>query len=185
MNILDSILSARNGSAVREIGSQLGLPEDRTTAALAALVPALAAGLQRNAGSSSGLESLMGALSGGRHAQYLDNPATLTQPETIADGNGILRHVFGSKEVSREVAGRAAAQTGIGADVLKRMLPMAAALMMGALARESSTTAPPSPGAAGMAGGNLMSILGATFDRNRDGSILDDVLGALGGVARK
>lgn len=181
MNMLETILGAQNGGAVRQIGSQLGLPEDQTTAALSALVPALAAGFQRNAESGGGLSSLLNALAGGGHARYVEDPATLSQPGTIEDGNGILGHVFGSKDVSRQVAMKAAAQTGIGADVLKRMLPMAAALMMGTLARQSSPSAGVSTLASGATpGGGLMALLSATLDRNRDGSMLDDVIGMLG-----
>jgi len=129
----------------------------------------------------AGLGGLLGQLGGGALLDNVLGP----QPTDASRGDAVLGEIFGSKDVSRTVAQDASAKTGLDPALLKRMLPMAAALMMGALARESSTTAPPSPGAAGMAGGNLMSILGATFDRNRDGSILDDVLGALGGVARK
>jgi hypothetical protein len=185
MNMLDAILAAQNGAAVNQIGSQFGLPKEQTTAALAALVPALAAGLQRNAQSAGGLESLLGALSGGQHAQYVDDPSTLSQPDAIADGNGILGHVFGSKDVSRQIAGRAAAETGVSVDVLKRMLPMVAALAMGTLARQSSASAVPASPLGGGAGGSLLSMLGSTLDQNRNGSVIDDVMGMLGGLLRK
>jgi hypothetical protein len=185
MNMLDEILGAQDGAAVRQIGSQLGLPQDQTSAALGALVPALAAGLQRNVQSAEGLESLLGALAGGGHSQYLDNPATLSQPDAVTDGNGILGHVFGSKDVSRQVASRAAEQTGLGQDVLRRMLPMAATLVMGALARQASTSmASPTAALGGSAGGGLLGMLGATLDQNRDGSMLDDVIGILGRAMR-
>ena len=42
MNILDAIVNAQDGAAVRQLGSQVGLRPDQTTAALSALVPALA-----------------------------------------------------------------------------------------------------------------------------------------------
>ena len=68
-------------------------------------------------------------------------PDDLELPETVDDGNGILSHVFGNKNVSRQVASRAAGRTGIGADLLKRMLPMVATLVMGTLARRTSGAA--------------------------------------------
>jgi hypothetical protein len=40
MNILDAIVHAQDGAAVRQLGSQTGLGQDQTTAALSALVPA-------------------------------------------------------------------------------------------------------------------------------------------------
>jgi hypothetical protein len=89
------------------------------------VVPALAAGFQRNLQSQGGLENLMSALSSGNHGQYIDNPLSLGDDSAVTDGNGILGHLLGSKDVSREVASRAAAQTGLSADILKRMLPLA------------------------------------------------------------
>ena len=44
MNILDALLNAQGGGAVKQLGQQFGLEGDQATAALSALVPALAAG---------------------------------------------------------------------------------------------------------------------------------------------
>jgi len=41
MNILDAILNAQGGAAAREAGRSVGLSQEQTNAALAALVPAL------------------------------------------------------------------------------------------------------------------------------------------------
>jgi hypothetical protein len=60
MNILDAIVNAQDGAAVRQLGSQVGLAPDQATAALSALMPALAGGFQRNIQSQGGLESLDG-----------------------------------------------------------------------------------------------------------------------------
>jgi hypothetical protein len=178
MNILEAVLDAHNGAAVNEAGRAVGLPQDRTTQALSALVPALAAGLQRNASQPGGLDSLLGALSGGGHARYVDDPAALQRQETVTDGNAILGHILGSKDVSRAVASRASAQTGIGEDVLKRLLPMAATLVMGALAKQQLRQPGAGPSQAGA--GGLMDMLTPLVDQNRDGSMLDDILGHAG-----
>jgi hypothetical protein len=178
MNILDAIVNASDGAAARQAGAQAGLNPDQTNAALAALVPALAAGFQRNMQSQGGLESLLGALSSGNHGQYIDNPGSLADQAAVADGNGILGHLLGSKDVSREVASRAAAQTGISPELLKRLLPLAATLMMGAFAKQSRGASPSSAGLA--AGGGLASMLTPLLDQNRDGSIMDDVSSMIG-----
>jgi hypothetical protein len=49
-----------------------------------------------------------------------------------------LGHLFGSKELSRAVAQQAAAQTGIGQDILKQMLPVLASTIMGGLFKQST-----------------------------------------------
>ena len=179
MDILSAILTAQNGAAVDRLGSQVGLGPDQTTAALTALVPALAAGFQRNIQSQGGLESLMAALSSGRHGQYVDNPASLADPAAVLDGNGILGHLLGRKEVSREVASRAAAQTGLSADVLQRLLPLAATLMMGAFAKQARHS-PAVRAGAGPAGGGIVDLLTPLLDQNRNGSIVDDVTSMIG-----
>jgi len=178
MNMLDVLTSAGNGSAVRQIGSQLGLSEAQATSALSALLPALAGGVQRNAQTPDGLAGLAAALSSGRHQQYIDNPSTLGDESSIADGNGILGHILGSKDVSRQVATQASATTGIGADVLKQMLPMVAALMMGGLSQRNRQAGSPLDMQAG--GGGLMGMLGGLLDQNKDGSVLDDLTGLMG-----
>ena len=47
MNVLDAIMNAQQGGAVKQLGSQFGLGEEQTASALSALVPALAAGFQQ------------------------------------------------------------------------------------------------------------------------------------------
>lgn len=189
MNMIESLLGSHSGTLVRHLGQQFGLDESQASSALGALLPSLAAGFQREASSPTGLESLLGALAGGQHQRYVEDAQVLGRPDTVADGNGILGHIFGSKDVSREVANRASAQSGISSDVLKRMLPVVAAMVMGALARRQSgaTTSNAGfslPGMGGMggqqAGGGLLDVLSPMLDANRDGSMVDDVMGMIG-----
>lgn len=180
MNILDVIMNAQGGDAARRAGAQVGLGEAETATALSALVPALAAGFQKNLQSADGMTGLIGALTGGGHQRYIDDPTALAG--ATADGNGILGHVFGSKDVSRAVADRASAQTGISADVLKQLLPIAASMMMGAFSQQRAQgglSMAAGAGAGGQSGG-LMDLLTPLVDRDRDGSIIHDVGGMIG-----
>ena len=170
--ILDMLMNAAGGGAVQRVGQQFGLSEDQTGSTLGQLVPALMAGLQQNTSQQGGMEALLGALSQGNHAQYLESPDLLGEEATRQDGNSILGHIFGSKDVSRAVAGRAAEQTGISADILKKMLPVVATMVMGGLSKQDAA-AP----AQGSGAGNLLSSL---LDQNRSGSMADDVAGLLG-----
>jgi hypothetical protein len=175
MDLLQTVLNAQGGGAVDELARNFGLDRNQAQSAVATLLPALAGGLKREATSQGGLDGLLGALAQGNHQRYLENPSALTAPETIQDGNGILGHILGSKDVSRRVAADASAKTGIGADVLKRMLPMVAALAMGALSKGTAG------GHAQLGqGGGLLSMLAPLLDRDKDGSIVDDLGGMLG-----
>lgn len=137
MNLLDMIMSAQNGAAAQQAGAQLGLNQQQSQSAIAALLPAISSALKQNTSSPQGLAGLLGALQNGQHEQYLENPQMLGQPQTVNDGNAILGHLFGSKDVSRAVAGRASEQTGIGADVLKKLLPLVATMAMGSLSKQT------------------------------------------------
>ncbi len=112
MNLLDLIASDQNGAAVNQLASRFGLAPEQATSAVAALLPALTAGLQRNASSESGLSSLISAVTSGRHSAYLDDPSTLSKPDATTDGNAILGHILGSKDVSRQLAANASQSTG-------------------------------------------------------------------------
>ena len=178
MNILETILSSQNGAAVAEISKSLGLGQSETQTALGKLLPAVARGLSNNASSQDGLGALLGAVSKGGHQRYIDNPANIADQASIKDGNGILGYIFGSKDVSRNVASRAAEQTGISSAILKKMLPMAATLAMGALGKKASGLG--MLGAVLGGGGPQQSQLSGLFallDFDKDGSVADDILG--------
>jgi hypothetical protein len=185
MNILDVILQSQGGAAVQQLGNQFELGPDQAQSALSALLPALAAGLQRNMSSQGGLDSLLGALAGGNHQRYLEAPGSLADAASTLDGNGILGHIFGSKEVSRQVAQRASAQTGIDASILKKMLPLVAGLVMGGLSSQRSPVPGGSPASGFGSAGGLLEMLTPVLDSNRDGSALDDILGMAGRMLGK
>lgn len=144
-------------------------------AALQQLLPAIAGGMQRNVSQEGGLEGLLGALMNGNHQRYVDEPEALDPEEVRQDGNGILGHLFGSKDVSRQVASHAAERTGIGSDILKQMLPVVAAMAMGALSKQAGGNA--MAAAAPRGGGGILDMITPMLDRDGDGSAADDVLG--------
>ena len=61
----------------------------------------------------------------------------MKEESTLLDGNAILGHLFGSKDVSRAVASHASQKTGIGSDVLKKLLPLVATMAMGSLSKQT------------------------------------------------
>ena len=177
MNILSAIL----GDDDRMVGSlaqQFGLSNDQATSAIGALLPALAGGLQRNVSQPGGLDSLIGALSGGSHGRYLDDTNLLGDSGTVSEGNAILGHILGGKDVSRSVASNAASVTGIGEDTLKKMLPVIATLAMAALSRQTASAGAGQVSPSSMT--DSIGSLGSFLDMNRDGSVADDVMGFVG-----
>ncbi|MEM9055128.1 MAG: DUF937 domain-containing protein [Pseudomonadota bacterium] len=202
--LLDLLGGAQAQPAKQQLGAQFGLSEDMTQQAMAALIPALAAGLKSNASKPGGVEALLGALNKGSHDRYLDEPGLLGRPETREDGNSILGHLLGSKDMSRTVASQASQKTGLDSALLKQMLPIVATMVMGSLSKKSqdqdtlsqlagmlggSQPQQQSGGLGGLLGGLFgggsqkqqqpqsdgLGMLGTLFDADRDGSAMDDI----------
>jgi len=188
---------------------ELGLSEQQVASGAAALLPAILGGLhkqaqaQAGAGGAAGLGGLLAQLGGGGLLDQVLSP----QPTPLEPGNDVLGQIFGSKEVSRAVAGQAAAQTGLDSALLKKMLPMLAMVVAGLIARQqgASASAPASEQPAPQPGGGLGDLLGSLLgghaaggggaggglgglasmlDLNRDGNPLDDILQMVGKAMR-
>ncbi|MDZ7823614.1 MAG: DUF937 domain-containing protein [Ahrensia sp.] len=157
--LIEMLTKAQNGDGMSAIAQQFGLSPEQTRAAIEALAPAFSTGLKRNAADPAGVAGFLQALAGGNHAQYFDNLENAFQPQGMAEGNGILGHLFGSKEVSRAVANQASAATGIGSEILKQMLPVIASAVMGGLFKQTTQ-----PQAFGASGGNG-NILGQVIEQ--------------------
>jgi len=179
--LLDAILSASNGNVVDQLAKQFNTNPTQTRDALSQLTQVLGRGISSNTSSADGLGGLLEALQRGNHAKYLDQPDVLTQPEARMDGNAILGHVLGSKDVSRNVASRVGGNTGIDPAIIKQMLPVAATLVMGMLSKQQQRGALPQRGDAAAPGASPLS---AMLDSNRDGSIADDLLNLAGRFLR-
>ena len=172
MNITDLLLGKESANAVGALARQFGISEEQARGAVASMAPSLSRGMQHHTKQTSGIEDLISALGKGNHSRYIDDPGVLGREETTKDGNSILGHIFGSKEVSRNVATHAAQETGLGTSLLKKMLPVVATMVMGTLGKSllgGGRAAPVQQQSTG--------ILGTLLDSDRDGSIIDDVLG--------
>lgn len=179
--LLDAILASAGGNVVDQLARQYGTNPAQTQDALSQLTQVLGSGLSRQTASTDGLGALLEALQRGSHGRYLDSPAQLSEPGIRADGDAILGHVFGSKEVSRNVASRVGGNTGIDPAVIKQLLPIAATLLMGYLSKQQQAGALPPRNAAGAQAGSPLTEL---LDANRDGSIADDLLNMAGRFLR-
>jgi hypothetical protein len=172
MDLMDLLQKAGGEKSLGSMASGLGLDASKTGALVGALAPALMRGVQKQAQAEGGLKALKKALGSGGHQRYLDDPKLMASDATRDDGNKILGHLFGSKDVSRNVAAQAAASTGIDVDLVKKALPMLAGLAMGALSKKSDAGKSLDSKLPGLLGG----LVGG-----HDGIGLDDVLG----LARK
>src|SRR4051794_14926855 len=135
------------------------LDETQTQAALDALAPVVAAGVRRTAQSPEGLQDIFASVLTGGHGRALEDQQAVTFDTAKSTGDDILGQIFGNKDVSREVAERVSTTSGVGSDILKKLLPVIATVVMGQLARQLGPASAQAGGSGGL------------------GDILNDVLG--------
>lgn len=178
MDILGNLLQGALGGGqdngqpqidVGGIANQFGLSPEQANAAVGALLPAVLGGLHKTE-ESGGLGNIADIVAGmGAPHQDVDS------------GNSILGQIFGSKDVSRQVATHASEQTGISDTILKAMLPVVAGLVAQQVSKRMGGGV-----MGGLAGAVLASTLGgsaapASAPTGGAGG-LGDILGGLAGA---
>lgn len=169
MDLMDLLKVAGADAGIGALSKQVGLSSGDAGKLLKALSPALTHGLQRQSESESGLSGFKKALGSGSHQRYLEDPELLGQEDTRLDGNRILGHLFGSKDASRNVAAHAAEETGLDSSLIKKVLPMLATLVMGAVSKSSNSGKDLSDATEG----GLGSLAGLLFSKGGDSGIGD------------
>lgn len=201
MNIADIM---KQTGALDSISRELGIDPATARTGAEALLPAILGGFKKQAqpapGGLGGLIDMLGGAGGGGLLEAVTGSA----PTPAAPGNEILGQIFGSKEVSRTVAGQASQSTGIDPALLKKMLPLLAMAVTGYLASQKVGGGASDTGQGGGLGGMLGQVLGGVMgggqggaaqsggfgglasliDLDGDGNPLDDILGMAGRLGR-
>jgi hypothetical protein len=188
MNLNDILQAAQGGQGVNNLASQFGLTPEQTQAAIQAMMPAFSAGLQRTAQDPTGLGGLLSQLTSGAHAASYADPT-----QTGAAGNlggAILGQIFGSPQVAEQISQQASRMSGVDPQVIARMMPAVASMLMGGLAHAMSSQGMGGilgqlAGAATAPGGFGSPFGGAGADQGAFGGLVGSVLGGLfgGGAA--
>jgi hypothetical protein len=190
---MDMMSILKQSGAIGSIAQQLGVNEQVAQMGAEALLPSILGGFKKTAQAQpsglDGLGGILGQLGGGGLFDSVVSP----EPTPVEQGNDILGQIFGSKDVSRTVAGHAAEQTGIDSGMLKKMLPILAMLVAGYMAKQSGGEG--GGGLGGMLGGLLggggqaaggggLGGLASMLDFDGDGNPLDDIIGMAGKLTR-
>jgi hypothetical protein len=168
-SLFDIFAQAQNGAGMQALAQQFGLSVQQTQAAVQALLPAFSQGLQRNTADPYGMGAFMTAMASGQHAKYFEDATRAFSPQGINEGNGILGHLFGSKDLSRAIAAQAAQATGLSQQVLQQMLPAMASMMMGGLFKQTNN--------------QMQSAAGFGAGGNPLGEIIEEMMRQAGGGA--
>lgn len=160
-----------------QLAGQLGTDEQTAGAAVQQAIPALLGGLHANAQDPAGAASLEGAL--GQHsAGLIDGGVDLNQVNAT-DGQKIVSNIFGghSDGVAQTLGGNLGGAGGNQSDLMRRLLPLLAPIVMSYLAKRMG-----GGGAGGAGGGGLLgSLLGGAGGNSAGGGLGDMLGGMLGG----
>jgi hypothetical protein len=137
-SLFDILAQAQNGNGMQALAQQFGLSQQQAQSAVEALLPAFSQGLKRSTSDPYGLGAFMTAMASGQHAKYFEDAGRAFSPQGVDEGNGILGHLFGSKDLSRAVASQAAQASGVSQQILQQMLPVVASMMMGGLFKQTT-----------------------------------------------
>ncbi len=165
--ILDN---ANEGEAIAVLGRELGLTPEQTQSAVTALLPALSAGLKQSTASVDGLGNLFALMGQQKDLPVLfDDAKAALSPDGLSAGNLALSVILGSPEATQAVVDQAQKFSGVSSNILEKLLPALAGIVLSGLMRSGSSVNAPA-GAQGAlspfgAGGGLGDILGQVFGR--------------------
>jgi Bacterial protein of unknown function (DUF937) len=183
MNIVSTIMQLLAPAIINKIASSLGVNQGIAGKAIAAIVPAILAGLVGKSSTSSGAADLASAL-GKQDSSILGNLGSLIGgpgQQSYADkGNSVLGSLLGGS-ASSALAGAAGKFAGLGGSQSSSLLGMLAPVVLGGLAQQQKSSNLDAGGLANLLAGqkdNIKSAMPAGFSDLLAGSGLLDSLSA-------
>jgi hypothetical protein len=176
-SLYEMLTNAHDGEGIAALSDEFGLTPAQTQAAVTALLPAISTGLKRSTSTPDGLGNLFCVMGQQQDLQGMyDDPQAAFGSDGIAAGNDALSAIFGSPAVSQGVIDQAQKFSGVSSDILKKLLPVLAGIVLSGLMRSGSAGASPPPAqpapapSGGNLGGSLGDILGQIFGCGMPGS---------------
>lgn len=177
MNMLDLLRAAQGGNGIGNLARQFGLGQEQTESVLKHVLPAVSTGFKQRSRNQDGLAGILKSIQGTDYEDIYQDGSALQNDNIRSRGNDILGQIFGSKEVSRSVALRAEQSSGVGADLVKKMLPVITSMVMGGMQKRASTQTDVNSGVGDLLNGLLG---GASPSRpSSGGGGLDQILGQI------
>jgi hypothetical protein len=188
MDLMSLLQSQLTPEIIGQLSQQTGAAPAQTATAAEGVFSTLLGGLAKNA-AGGGAEGILGALDRDHDGSILNDVMGLISGNAggaAANGAGILGHILGGQQQgAAQVISQASGvqQSGV-ADMMIKLAPM----VMGVLAQQKQQQGFDASGLASMLGGAvqtqnsnpLMQLATQFLDKDRDGSMVDDLMGMVG-----
>lgn len=133
-SLLDGLMEQLGGGGIEQISSKLGVDSGTGNNAIAAALPAILAGLARNAQKPGGAEALKAAIAKDHDGSVLDDVPGYLETADPSQGGKILGHVFGEQKPAVEAqVSQLSGLPGGGGQLMEMLAP----LVMGALGKQA------------------------------------------------
>ncbi len=187
---LESLAGLLQGKDLSKLASQVGGSEGEVKNGIMAALPAMLAALNKNTGTEEGAKSLNQALETKHDGSVLNNLEGYLKNPDLKDGAGILNHLFGAQ--TSNVAQAVSASSGLSQEGSVKMLQMMAPLVLGVLGQQKKENNLDAKGVGNLtsmfasnltSNKNVSGIMGTVtnmLDSNKDGNVVDDLLGLAG-----
>lgn len=185
---LQDLLGQEQGNqAVEQLSQNLGANHSAVTSAVQMALPMILSGLARNAANPQGAEQLNQAIEKDHDGSLLDNIAGYlgggVEPQASGqtNGAGILGHILGDRQT--QAAQAVSQNSGLDIGQVSQLLITLAPIVMSYLGRQKQSQNLDSGGLSSWLGGQQEQIeqapqggfLSSIFDRDHDGSVMDDL----------
>lgn len=184
MDIQNLLNGALGNQAQEVIAQQLGLNQEQAANAVNMALPTLLGALAKNSSTQDGAASLFNAITNKHDGSGLGNLAGLAQLGLGGEGAKILGHIFGGQQPQVESA--LSQNSGIGGAQIAQVLQILAPIVLNALGGQQKQQGFDVSDLAGMLTKTVATqkqqnpqtqdILSQLFDKNNDGSLVDDAL---------
>jgi hypothetical protein len=137
---LDLMRQAQGGQAIDNLAAAYGLKRGDFEKLMGTLLPVFALGMKKSVADMANASNLSEMLDPDKFRAAFDDTQAAVSPAATEAGRIALEKMFGSGQAADVIAAQASAMTGVGADVVSRVMPAMAATLFGGIAKELENT---------------------------------------------
>lgn len=135
-NFADLMRQAQGGQALDNIAAATGLSRQEVEKLTATLLPVFALGMQKSAQQWASPAGFADLVNPEKFRSAFDDARSAVSPAMTEASRLALEKMFGSGDAAKVIADQAAAASGVGADVVSRVMPAIAATLFGGIAKQ-------------------------------------------------
>jgi len=132
----DLMRQAHHGRMVENFASQFGLTASDTEKLMATMLPVYAMGLQKNLQTQADPFGVVALIKAGPFRQAYESFEAAVSGSAQDAGRDAMMRIFGSGDAAKAIADQVATITGVGTDIVNKMMPAMTSTLLGGIGKE-------------------------------------------------